>query len=54
MGGAQGLGSLVGKLGNVEQLTSEQIAQAQRYVTARAISDDDQQMLLSMLGLEAA
>lgn len=47
-------GKLIDNFGLIEPPTSEQISLAQRYVTARAISDDDQQMLLAMLGLEAA
>jgi hypothetical protein len=47
-------GKLTDDFGTITPPTAEQISLASRYVTNRAISDDDQRMLYSMLGLDAA
>lgn len=47
-------GKLTDDFGTIIPPTAQQMAAAQRYVTARAFGDDDQQMFLSMLGLDAA
>lgn len=47
-------GKLTDDFGTITPPTAEQISLAQQYVTRRAISDDDQRVLFSMLGIEAA
>lgn len=47
-------GKLVDNLGTIIPPTSEQISQAQRYVSARATGADDLRLLFSMLGIGEA